>query len=56
MASEDTEKYKHILRCGSCKYKKNGRCIKLQSDCWREIVDDDCSCEFYIPRRIVYEW
>lgn len=41
----------HMFTCGTCKYKKKGRCRNFIADCFSEIVDDDCSCMDYIPKR-----
>jgi hypothetical protein len=40
----------YLLQCGSCKYKKDGKCKNFNSDCAGGIVVDDCSCEFWQPR------
>lgn len=39
--------------CGTCKYKRKGKCINLGSDCAGGIVDDDCSCDLYVPMNSV---
>ena len=49
MKQEDNDKY--VLYCGTCKYKKGNRCKNIRSDCWRDVVTDDCSCECYVPRK-----
>ena len=40
-----------LLLCGSCKYKKNGKCKNFNSDCCGGIVDDECSCEYWLPKK-----
>lgn len=50
--NEDDEKY--ALCCGTCKYNKDNRCKNIRSECWREVVTDDCSCEYYIPRKGIF--
>lgn len=50
----DTKSYRndlHMFTCGTCKYKKKGRCHNFIADCFSEIVDDDCSCTDYVPKR-----
>ena len=48
-----SEKYisKHLLMCGTCKYKRKGRCINADSDCYEEVVVDECSCNEYVPQK-----
>ena len=46
---EDFQK-KHLMMCGTCKYKKKF-CTNLGSECYDEIVDDNCSCDEYVPQK-----
>ncbi len=41
----------YLLQCGSCKYKKDGKCKNFNSDCAGGIVDSEGSCEYYYPRK-----
>lgn len=49
----DEKKYieKYLFLCGTCKYKKKGRCRNWNSDCVDGIVDDECSCEYWKPKK-----
>ena len=40
---------KHLLKCGTCSYKHKGKCTNPTEDTFNEIVDDDCSCDSYLP-------
>lgn len=42
---------KHLLRCGTCAYKYKGKCHNSSEKTCGEIVDDDCSCDSYMPDR-----
>lgn len=50
MSNEELVK-NYLLMCGTCKYKQNGRCQNMDSDCCDGIVVDECSCNEYIPRK-----
>ena len=41
----------YLLLCGSCKYRKKGRCRNFNSDCYGAIVVDECSCEYWKPKK-----
>lgn len=44
----------HLLKCGTCKYYRNGICNNLKNETYGDILDEDCSCdEGYIPERQV---
>ena len=45
---------KHLFMCGTCKYKKKGYCNNPDSECIDEIVDDNCSCDNYVPQKGLY--
>lgn len=39
----------HLLKCGTCNFKKKERCGKLASPLFACVVDDDCECDEYVP-------
>ena len=45
---------KHLFRCGTCAYKKKGRCDKFTSPCYEEVVCNDSSCDEYMPEKGLY--
>lgn len=41
---------KYLLMCGSCKYRLNNVCQNRNSECYKDIVDKSCDCDFYLPK------
>lgn len=50
IAKEDhIEQY--ILMCGTCKYRRKSRCHNFSSENYEELVDELCSCDYFVPRK-----
>ena len=48
---EERWKDKRLFMCGTCDYKRKGRCFNVNSKSCDELVDDNCSCDEYVPHR-----